>query len=465
MSIYKACDVRGRYGTELLDEHATRLGLALAQHCGHVDILVGGDGRLSTPSLKAHLVAALSRGGCRVIDLGILPTPALYYARRHLGVPAAIMVTASHNPAADNGFKIALGRMPITPEELRTLAGIAEAINPGDFQDAQGTEALAIDILPDYITFAQGQATKLADMRVVVDCANGVSALVARRIWDHTGAQVSYLFDTVDGNFPNHAPDPSNARNLQALCQAVRDVHADFGVAYDGDADRVVFVDSLGRPLSGDRAIVLFVRQALQDGPAPIVYDQKCSLIVADAIRELGGEPVIERSGHTFIKTSFLRRDAPYAGEISGHHFFRQLQGDDGIIASLYMANIVRQSGHNLAELADVIQAYPITPDIRLRMEDTAARRVLQNLGLALDGEASLITLDGLRAEFPDGWGIARLSVTEPAITLRFEGKDQKSLDRIMRRFEQAAPDLAGRLPVESVSSANGPTPSVPTAG
>jgi phosphomannomutase/phosphoglucomutase len=182
------------------------------------------------------------------------------------------------------------------------------------------------------------------------------------------------------------------------------------------------------------------------------VYDQKCSLIVADTIRELGGEPVIERSGHTFIKASFLRLSAPYAGEISGHHFFRQLQGDDGIIASLYMANLIQASGQSLAELADAIHAYPITPDIRLKMDDVVARRVLQNLGLALGGEARLITLDGLRAEFPDGWGIARLSVTEPAITLRFEGKDQRSLNRIMRRFEQAAPDLTGRLPIEQPS-------------
>jgi phosphomannomutase/phosphoglucomutase len=458
MSIYKACDIRGRYAAELLDEHATLLGMALTQQYGPIDILVGGDGRLSTPTLKSHLCAALSRGGCRVVDLGIVPTPALYFARQHLSVPAAVMVTASHNPAGDNGFKIALGAMPITPDEIRALAALMEqqaVARHGQSPprpSANDPYIQQLDILPDYVAFARGQAGKLDGLRVVVDCANGVSALVARDVWQGTGAQVSFLFDTVDGSFPNHAPDPSNTRNLQALCQVVRDSGANLGVAYDGDGDRVVFVDALGRPLSGDRAIVLYVRQALHSSPAPIVYDQKCSLIVSDTIRELGGEPVIERSGHTFIKASFLRLSAPYAGEISGHHFFRQLQGDDGIIASLYMANLIQASGQSLAELADAIHTYPITPDIRLKMDDVVARRVLQNLGLALGGEARLITLDGLRAEFPDGWGIARLSVTEPAITLRFEGKDESSLNRIMRRFEQAAPDLAGHLPIEQPS-------------
>jgi phosphomannomutase/phosphoglucomutase len=449
MSIYKACDIRGRYGVELMDEHATRLGFALAQYGGPTEILVGGDGRLSTPRLKAHLIAALNNSSCTVIDLGIVPTPVLYFARRHLSVPRAVMVTASHNPAPDNGFKLALSALPISPQEIRALADLMEAQQDSQHLGDVGSLPTTVDILPDYIAFARNQAGDLSGLRVVVDCANGVTALIARDIWQSTGAQASFLFDIVDGTFPNHPPDPSNTKNLQALCQAVQERGADLGVAYDGDGDRVVFVDALGRPLSGDRAIVLFTQQALRHGPAPIVYDQKCSLVVAETITALGGQPVIERSGHTFIKTSFLRLDAPYAGEISGHHFFRQLQGDDGIIASLYMAKLVRESGCSLAELADSIHSYPITPDIRLRMDDVTAKRVLQNLGLALDGEARLITLDGLRAEFPDGWGIARLSVTEPAITLRFEGKDQVSLNRIMRRFEQAAPDLSGRLPID----------------
>jgi phosphomannomutase/phosphoglucomutase len=459
MSIYKACDIRGTYGVELMDEHAIRLGLALVEHCGPAEFIVGGDGRLSTPTLKQLLVAALSAAGGRVIDIGIVPTPALYFARAHLSIPRAVMVTASHNPSADNGFKLSLDAMPITPEEIRVLAGRMERVSETQIAqvratlDPADTHAQAVNILPDYCSFALQQATDLSGLRVVVDCANGASALVAHGIWQHTGAQATFLFDTLDGHFPNHAPDPSNVRNLTALCQAVVEQQADLGVAYDGDADRVVFVDSRGRPLSGDRAIVLFTRWVLEHERGPIVYDQKCSSVVVDTIIEMGGQPVIERSGHTFIKSAFLRYDAPYAGEISGHHFFRLLKGDDGIIASLYMASLVRESGRSLSELADAIRTYPITPDIRLKMDDMTARRVLQNLTTTLAGEARLITLDGLRAEFADGWGIARLSVTEPAITLRFEGKDAPSLQRIMQRFEQAAPDLQGLLPMDYMAS------------
>jgi len=460
MSIYKACDIRGHYGSELTNEHATRLGLALAQHSGGQEFIVGGDGRLSTPELKHHLIAALSYAGCAVVDIGIVSTPALYYARLHLGIPPAVMVTASHNPPGDNGFKISLARLPVKPEDITALARIMESIAPDQLAAVESYLASiaapmgeipgvrSIDIKPAYVAFALTQTQRLDGMRVVVDCANGAAALVARDIWGATGADVTYLYDTVDGRFPNHPPDPSHAENLGALCQSVVDKHADLGVAYDGDGDRVMFVDALGRPLSGDRAIVLFARRALADSPAPIVYDQKCSMIVADAIRALHGEPVLERSGHTFIKSTFMRRDAPYAGEISGHHFFRLLQGDDGLIASLYMAGILRDTGKSLAQLSDDIKAYPITPDIRIHMENAAAQQVLDDLRTSLAGEAHLSTRDGLRAEFADGWGIARLSVTEAAMTLRFEGKDAASLQRIMRRFEQAAPSLSGLLPI-----------------
>ena len=454
MSIFKACDIRGHYGTQLLDEHARQLGSALATYCGQVDVLVGGDGRISTPALKQHLIEALVQGGCHVIDIGIVPTPVLYFARRHLGVQAGVIVTASHNPPADNGFKLALGELPITPDQIETIAELMSANTLASNAKTPGSVTQSV-ILPTYTEFARQQVGRLDGMCIVADCANGMAALTAEQVWQTTGANLSYLFDAVDGSFPNHAPDPSNMRNLKSLCAAVIEQHADLGVAYDGDADRVVFVDSLGRPLSGDRAIVLFVRQALAHGAAPIVYDQKCSLIVADAIRELGGMPVIERSGHTFIKTAFQNYEAPYAGEISGHHFFRQIGGDDGLIASLYMADLIHKSGQSLAKLADSIHSYPITPDIRLMMDSETAHRVLRDLTTALSGEAHLVTLDGIRAEYADGWGMARLSVTEPAMTLRFEGKTLQSLRRIMHRFEEDSPDLRGRLPYDFVQSSD----------
>lgn len=454
MSIFKACDIRGRYGSELLDADGARLGLALAEQLAPADVIVAGDGRLSTPALKQELVTGLLRGGCNVVDIGMVPTPAFYFARYHLGILPGVMVTASHNPAQDNGFKVALGELPVTPDDIRSLAARMQS---GKLKPAQQPGALrAVDVLPAYIAHARSHAPDLAGMRVVADCANGMCSLTARAVWQASGAEVSFLYDTVDGAFPNHPPDPSVFKNLKSLCRAVVERQADLGVGYDGDGDRAVFVDEKGRPLPADKAIALFAGRALAAGPAPIVYDQKCSLLVAEAIRARGGQPVMEKSGHTFIKTTFLRLGAPYAGEISGHHFFRELGGDDGLIASLYMADLVRRSGRGLAAMADAIPTYPITPEIRLKMDAAGASRVIEMLAGSLAGEAMLTMTDGLRAEYPDAWGLARQSVTEPALTLRFEGRTKQALDRIIARFEASVPDLAGRLSQAIVDGRHG---------
>ncbi|MCS7061172.1 MAG: phosphomannomutase/phosphoglucomutase [Anaerolineae bacterium] len=444
MSIFKACDIRGRYGHELFDSHGERLGLALAEEFAPGEVIVGGDGRLSTPALKQALIGGLLRGGCSVVDIGLVPTPAFYFARSYLGILPGVMVTASHNPAEDNGFKVALSELPATPQDIQSLAARMES---EDLRAAKQPGALcAVDVLPAYIAHVRAHTPDLGGLRVVVDCANGATALTARAVWQASGAQAIFLHDTVDGAFPNHPPDPSVFKNLKFVSRAVIEQQADLGVGYDGDGDRAVFVDGKGRPLPADKTIVLFARCALANGPAPIVYDQKCSLLVPETIRAHGGQPVMERSGHTFIKTTFLRLGAPYAGEISGHHFFREIGGDDGLIASLRMADLVRQSGKRLAHLADDIPTYPITPDIRLYMEPATVSQVLDSLAEQLSNEARLSTLDGLRVEYADGWGLARQSVTESAITLRFEGKTEQALRRIMARFEAAAPALAGHL-------------------
>jgi phosphomannomutase/phosphoglucomutase len=445
MTIYKDCDIRGQYGKELLDEHAEKLGKAIACIKGKVDILVGGDGRLSTPALKSHLINSLAAEGCRVIDLGQVPTPVFYFARNYLGIENGVMVTASHNPAQDNGFKIILGKYPITLADMNEISEIMENI-PRPVVSSGGRVERA-EILPSYLEAMQKITPNLNGLRVIVDCANGVSSLVAVPLWHFSGAQVSFMFDKVDGRFPNHAPNPARMASLAALQNAVCKQEVDLGVAYDGDGDRVAFVDAQAIPVPNDKVIVLFVHRALKHGPAPVVYDQKCSQIVREAVLEAGGKPIMERSGHTFIKTTFLKKNAPYAGELSGHHFFREIKGDDGLMASLFMGEIVCRSDKSLATLVQEIPAYPITPDIRLPMETRMVERVIRDLKRGLAGEASLFTLDGLRAEFTDGWGIARPSVTEQAITLRFEGKNQQSLLRIIHRFEEVSADLAVRLP------------------
>ena len=450
MSIFKACDIRAPYGTELQDTHATALARAIVLEHGATEVLVAGDARPSTPSLKHHLIAGLMAGGCRVCDLGTVPTPVFNFARERLGVPVGVMVTASHNPPEHNGFKIALGKLPITPAELQELGSRMEA---GAHPPSAVGEYRRHDILPDYLAFTEGRLEACRDLRVVVDYGNGVGALTGPTLWGARGAKITTLFEVVDGNFPNRSPNPAVAGNLTALSQAVRECEADLGVAFDGDADRLAVVDERGRVVPNDKVIALFARDRLHRGPEVVVYDQKCSRAVAEAVRELGGEAVLERSGYTFIKTTFLQRRAIYAGELSGHHFFRELpQGDDGVIASLFFAGMLARSGRPLSALVAELPDYPITPDIRLPMPSLEAELILTQLREGLASAARLSLLDGVRAEFPTGWGLARRSVTEPLLTLRFEGENPTALRHIVALFREAAPGLAERLPEELTS-------------
>lgn len=445
MSIYKACDIRGKFGSELQVDHAAKLAAAIRKLQGPVSVVIGGDGRLSTPMLKQALADNLLSCGMDVVDLGMVPTPLFYFARRFLGIDTGVMVTASHNPAGDNGFKLTLGRLPVTTQEMEAVKDLMEA---GTVQPARGKPGAyrQVNLLDAYLEFLSPHIPDLNGYKVVVDCSNGMSGLVARQIWQKTGAEVTLLLEEVDGRFPAHAPNPAEVKNLSLLQRKVPELRADLGVAYDGDADRVVFVDESGSPVSSDRTIVLFARDALRDGPQTIVYDQKCSLIVADTVRALGGEPVMQPSGHTFIKRAFLERDAIYAGELSGHHFFRSVHGDDALAASLFFARMVKDSGTTLSRLVGAIPTYPITPDLRIPMGPREILALIDRLESELRGEARVSRGDGLRIEFPDGWGLVRPSVTEPVITMRFEGTTDAALNRILEHIQAIAPELRGKL-------------------
>jgi len=445
MSIYKACDIRGRFGTELRVEHATALGHALAELFHPPQVVVGGDGRLSTPELKGALIQALIECGIRVLDVGMLPTPAFYYARARLQVPVGVMVTASHNPAADNGFKIALGDLPITEDQLDGIRMLMEAgIRSESHARGQSTPVAMVE---EYVAAVEELCPQRGYLKVVIDSGNGMYGPLAPRVFRDLTYDVVELFSQVDGSFPNRPANPSVAENITALCEAVRKSGADLGIAYDGDGDRVVFVDEHGTPVDNDRAIVLFARQALERHPGTsIVYDQKCSDIVREEVERGGGKPLLAKSGHTFIKGAFLETDAAYAGELSGHHFFKEIHGDDGLVASLRMASLLQESGQTLSQLVGAIPCYAITPDIRLHVAPGEAAPIITGVRHNLKGATQISALDGVRATFPDGWGLVRASVTEPAVTLRFEGHDEAALQRIKDAFIAAAPQLRGRI-------------------
>ncbi len=452
MSIFKVCDIRGVYGTELTDDTAERLGRAVGARLAGEAVAVGGDLRPSTTALKAALIAGLRRGGAGVVDLGRVPTPAFYFGRTRAGARGGIMVTASHNPPRDNGFKVVLGDLPITPEELQALAaemaalpavGAAGVIGTGDTPD-QNEEIMAA-----YADSLVAAFPDLRPRRVVVDAGHGSMWQVAPEVLRRLGQEVVELFCTPDGTFPGRDPNPSVPEHLAALRRAVSEHGADLGVAYDGDGDRAIFVDERGRVAAADRAFVLLVRQMLPGEPgASVVYDLKSSVAVPEAIIAGGGRPFMERSGHAFIKRRMIQEHALLAGEISGHYFFRTVGGDDPLYATGLMLRALDAQGRSMAAAMDTVPAYPISPDIRLPCPAPRAAEIQAQV-LAAFSDHPIDTLDGVRITFAEGWALVRTSVTEPLLTLRFEAHTQAALRAIQRQVRGAAPLLAALWPAD----------------
>ncbi len=486
MSIFKACDIRGEYGRELTEALAYRLGQAVGTRLAGQTVVVGGDVRLSTPALKEALIGGLLATGCSVLDLGVVPTPAHYFAKIRLGAAGSVMVTASHNPAPDNGFKIMLGDRP--PSEEMLLA-IEREMAAGMFAEGQGS-LRHVDILPEYEDFLVQRFAPGGATRLVLDCGNGCFSTVAPRVLTRLGYRVDCLFCEPDGRFPNRPPNPALAVNIRALCQRVVETGADLGLAYDGDGDRVAFVDALGQPAESDRIAVLFVRSLLGRGsnqpsaisdqperthvsqptfgasnpmqhatrntdhasritpyslpiaPYEVIYDIKSSSVLPEAVEAAGGRALMERSGHAFIKTTLLERQALFGAEISGHFFFRELGGDDALFASCLLLQILQAEGKSLAALLAEVPRYPITPDIRLCCPREQAEAILEEMARAFD-DHPLSRLDGVRIDFGDGWALARISVTEPLLTLRFEAHTQARLKEIQALVRRRTPRLA----------------------
>ena len=447
MSIYKACDIRGVYGTELDERTAWRIGAAVGtlarRQLGIASpaVVVGGDVRTSTPPLMRELIDGLASAGCRVTSLGVVPTPAFYFALDLLGGDAGVMVTASHNPAAHNGFKLRIGPLPITPEQIDAVARLADT---GEFEVGSGAVSSA-EILPQYEAHVAALMPPVGGLRVVVDCSHGCYSTIAPRMLAAGGAQVVPLFCEPDGTFPAHPPNPAVADNLQALSARVREASADIGIAFDGDGDRVVFVDGRGRVVRSDAAIVVLAQRLLPGHPGrKVVYDLKCSMRVAEAISAAGCIPIMERSGHAFIKARMIAESAYFGAELSGHYFYEALSGgDDALYTALLTMRLVAAEGP-LADMVDAAQPYCITPDIRLPSAGLDVPATLARLTEAADGDVSL--LDGLRVAYPEGWALLRPSVTEPLVTLRFEVRHASQLRPLVRRFLAAAPELLARM-------------------
>ena len=433
-SIFKAYDIRGVVPSTLNEAVAEALGRAFAQAAlaeGERTVAVGRDGRLSGPALSQALVRGLLAGGVDVIDVGMVTTPMLYFAAATL-CRSGIQVTGSHNPKDYNGFKMVLGGRAIYGEEIQALrrameAGVPDAATPGQRREA--------DVWPAYRDRIVGDVKLARPIKVVVDCGNGVAGATAPALFRALGCEVVELFSEVDGNFPNHHPDPSKPENLQDLQRALRETGAEIGLAFDGDGDRLGIVTADGTNIFPDRQMVLFARDVLSRVPGgAILFDVKCSQRLAPAIAQAGGVPHIYKTGHSLIKARMKELNSPLGGEMSGHIFFKErwFGFDDGSYAGARLLEIVTRSPDANA----VLHALPTshsTPEINVACaEGEPHTLVAQMVAQArFDAPAQTTTIDGLRVDWPDGFGLIRASNTTPVLVLRFEGHTADALQRI----------------------------------
>lgn len=443
MSIYKDCDIRGVYPGEIDEAAVYAVGRALATLHPAARLAVGGDVRLSTPALKAALIKGLVDSGAAVTDIGTIPTPALYWALKHMDVDGGATVTASHNPPRYNGVKFMFGDMPVDRSAMDAVRAVASS---GRFLSSRGSLSQRA-LLPEYMEALARRFTASERLKIVVDAGNGAMSHVAPEVFRRCGYEVLELFCEPDGRFPGRDPNPADYGQLGAVCEKVRAEGADFGVAFDGDGDRAVFIDEKGRAVINEKSLVLFIRKLLRDSPTPVVYDQKSSSAVRRAVLEMGGIPVPERSGHAFIKRRFLEVQAAVAGEVSGHFFFGDLGYDDGLFAALTMAELLCQARQPLSALTAGIVCPPITPDVRMPCPYAEQQRWLDALAALADKHPCEVSrLDGVRLTFSDGWILLRKSVTAEQMTLRAEADTPERLRALLDMVKGALPEAAEAL-------------------
>ncbi len=439
-SIFRAYDIRGVVEQTLTVQAVRLIGRAIGSEAlqrGRDTVAVGRDGRLSGPSLSEALIAGITSTGCDVKDLGVIPTPVLYFATYYLDTQTGVVVTGSHNPPDYNGLKIVIDGETLSGPSIQSLY---ERIKDQNFISGQGAVE-AVNVIPDYIERIRGDVTVSRPLKVVIDCGNGVAGAVAPQLLRGLGCEVIELFCEVDGNFPNHHPDPSKTENLKDLIAAVAANQADVGLAFDGDGDRLGVINAAGKVIWPDRTLMLYAIDILARNPGgQIIYDVKSTRNLDKVIRDNGGDPLMWKTGHSFIKAKIRESGALLAGEMSGHIFIneRWYGFDDGLYAAARLLEVLakddRSSTEVFAELPDSVN----TPEINIQMNEgeppVFMNQLLENAHF--EG-ATVSTIDGLRADFEDGWGLVRASNTTPVLVLRFEADNDEALARIMGDFRR----------------------------
>ena len=456
MSIFREYDVRGIVGKDLTSDVAESIGRAygtMARQRGCRRVALGRDGRLTSPDLRDRVLAGITAAGVTVVDIGVCPTPLLYFALYELPVDGGVMVTGSHNAAEYNGFKMCLEKTALHGEDIQELRRLIEA---GTYESGSGTVSTA-SVIPSYLRYLKEHFAGIdgTGMHVVVDCGNGAGGLVAKTALEQLGCRVTGLYDDLDGRFPNHHPDPTVVENLQDLIRAVKHHRADAGIAYDGDADRIGTIDEQGNIVWGDRLLLIFARDLLRDRPgSTVVSEVKASQCLYEDIAKRGGNGVMWKAGHSVMKAKMKEENAALAGEMSGHMFFadRYFGYDDAIYASCRLIEILSKTKAPLSSLLADLPRTQVTPEIRVECPDDVKFQVVEEMRNRLIKVAGqpqthnahraepeireVITIDGVRVCFDHGWGLIRASNTQPALVLRFEATTAERLQAIRTYLE-----------------------------
>ena len=431
--IFRKYDIRGVVETDFTDDVVQNLGRAFGTYVvrgGGKKVAVSGDIRPTTPRLIENLTKGLMETGITVVDLGILPTPANYYSMYKLDVHGAVQITGSHNPPEFNGFKISLNQNAFHSEQIQ---GLKELIDTADFEVGEGNLENN-NILPTYMDMLRSKISLDRPLKVAIDCGNAAACITAPTIFRELGMEVTELFCDVDGSFPNHHPDPTEDDNLVDLINEIKKGGYDFGVAFDGDADRVVAVDEQGRIIRADDLIALFLPEIIKNKGDAIVFDVKCSQALEDMIHRYGGTPVMWKTGHSLIKDKMKELNVNFAGEMSGHIFFADdFYGfDDAVYVALRLAQLISRGNKELSEYTSEIPIYYSTPELRMECKNDIEKfEIAEKAKIYFSEKYDCITIDGVRIKFGDGWGLVRASNTQPVLVCRFEAQTQARMEEI----------------------------------
>jgi len=444
-SILREYDIRGIVGEDITEGVSLELGRSYGTYMvrrGAKTVTVGRDGRLSSESLQTALIEGIVSTGLNVIDIGLCPSPVLYFSLFNLEVDGGVIVTASHNPPEFNGFKVCAGKSTIFGDDIQELGRIADS---GEFERGRGS-VTSHDVVADYKKYLKNNIRVQKPIKVAVDGGNGTAGIIAVEVMRALGCEVTELYCEVDGTFPNHHPDPTLPENLADLIDEVTGSDIPIGVAYDGDGDRLGVIDEHGDIIWGDRLLIIFSRELLKEHPgAVIIGEVKCSQRLYDDIEKHGGKPLMWKTGHSLIKDKMKETGALLAGEMSGHLFFadRYFGYDDAIYASLRLLEILAQTGKTPRELlADVPESF-VTPEIRVDCPEEKKLDIVEGAKEFFRRDYEVNDVDGARIKFPHGWGLVRASNTQPVLVMRFEADSQEHLEEIKSLVESKVAELS----------------------